>query len=288
MKIWRLISIVVAGLMLGLTFASCDKEKADVNEPEGSGKNPGEVEAFLPESYADKTVTAWYSVYSEADYKKKIEAVFMFTDSTLIVTKSKVYTEEDGRDPSRVVMYEGKYRVSEGDFDNGVLIISLQGGVSLNAEVSAGEFTLMGVTYTRQNNAKIPAATRSTENEFIGNVQAYLPAFNIDISYAAWYEYVVQTERSIRIDAIFLETDSLMLYTRSMFYTQKDGRKPVYEVLDIGRYKLVEGNFSTGRVDLTFSTNEVYEATVTDGQMSIADMIFTKQKMEDAPEPLKL
>lgn len=286
MKTYGFISFFAATLVLGLTLTSCDKEKADINQPDDGGKDPAEVEAFLPDSYADKTVAAWYSVYSEADYKKKIEAVFLFTDSTFIVTKSKVYTEEDGRDPSRVVMNEGKYQLSEGNFDNGVLIISLQGWAELDASISDGELTMMGVTYTKQDNAKVPAATRSTENEFIGKVQAYRPAFNIDISYAAWYEYVVQTERTIRIEAIFLETDSLMLYTRSMFYTQKDGRKPVYEVLDVGRYKLVEGDFSTGRVDLRFSTNEVFEATVTDGQMPIADRTFVKQDIADLPDAI--
>ena len=271
--------------MLGLTFTSCDKDgKSDVTQPDDNSDNPvWEVEAFLPSFCADKTVAAWYSVYSETDYKKKIEAVFLFTDSTVVVTKSKVYSQEDGRDPSREVMHEGSYQVSEGDFDNGALQILLPGGVSLRARISDGELTLMAVTYVRQDNAGIPAPSQLTD-VFNGKIQAYLPAFNIEINYAAWYQYVVQDEQKTKIEAIFLDTDSLMLYTRSVFY--ESGREPAYDLLNIGRYELVEGDFGTGKLDLKFSEDAVYEATVTDGQLPFYDKTFIRQDIADLPDKI--
>ncbi len=279
MRSFGFISFFASALMLGLTFTSCDKD--NVSQPDDNGNNPvWEVEAFLPSFCADKTVAAWYSVYSENDSRKKIEAVFLFTDSTVVVTKSRVYSQEDGRDPTREVMHEGTYQVLEGDFDNGALQILLPGGVSLRARISEGELTLMAVTYVRQDNAGIPAPSQLTD-VFNGKIQAYLPAFNIEINYAAWYQYVVQDEQKTKIEAIFLDTDSLMLYTRSVFYTS--GREPAYDLLNIGRYELVEGDFGTGRLDLKFSEDAVYEATVTDGQLSVYDKTFIRQDIADLP-----
>lgn len=285
MKYLGFISFFASALMLGLSFTSCDKDgKSDVTQPVDNSDNPvWEVEAFLPSFCADKTVAAWYSVYSETDYKKKIEAVFLFTDSTVVVTKSKVYSQEDGRDPSREVMHEGTYQVLEGDFDNGALQILLPGGVSLRARISEGELTLMAVTYVRQDNAGIPAPSQLTD-VFNGKIQAYLPAFNIEINYAAWYQYVVQDEQKTKIEAIFLDTDSLMLYTRSVFY--KSGREPAYDLLNIGRYELVEGDYSTGKLDLKFSEDAVYEATVTDGQLPVYDKTFIRQDIADLPDKI--
>ena len=285
MKSFGFISFFASALMLGLTFTSCDKDgKSDVTQPDDNSDNPvWEVEAFLPSFCADKTVAAWYSVYSETDYKKKIEAVFLFTDSTVVVTKSKVYSQEDGRDPSHEVMHEGSYQVSEGDFDNGALQILLPGGVSLRARIQDGELTLMAVTYVRQDNAGITAPSQLTD-VFNGKIQAYLPAFNIEINYAAWYQYVVQDEQKTKIEAIFLDTDSLMLYTRSVFY--ESGREPAYDLLNIGRYELVEGDYSTGKLDLKFSEDAVYEATVTDGQLPVYDKTFIRQDIADLPDKI--
>lgn len=278
-----LMSFFAAALMLGMACVSC--EKADVTQPDDNGNNPvWEVEAFLPSYCAEKTVSAWYSVYSETDYKKKIEAVYLFSDSTVIVTKSKTYSQEDGRDPSREVMHEGTYQVLEGDFDNGALQFLLPGGVSLRARIQDGELTLMAVTYVRQDITALPAPTPITD-VFNGKIQAYLPALNIEINYVAWYQYVVQDEQKTKIEAIFLDADSLMLYTRSVFYAS--GREPAYDLLTIGRYKLVEGDFSTGKLDLEFSVIESYEVTVNDGQMPISDKTFIKQDIADLPDEIR-
>lgn len=286
------ISLFAAALMLGMACVSCDKEekeveKADVIQPEDNSGDTlvWEVEAFLPAYCADKTVVAWYSVYSETDYKKKIEAVFLFSDSTVIVTKSKTYSREDGRDPSREVMHEGSYQLLEGDFDNGSLQILLPGGVSLRARIKDGELTLMAVSYVRQDIAGIPAPAQPTD-AFNGKIQAYLPSLSIELDYVAWYQCVAQdaNKTRTRVDALFMDADSLMLYTRSVFYAS--GRKPTYELLNIGRYIITEGDFTTGKMDLKFSEIESYDVTVTDGQMPIQDKTFIKQDMADLPDEI--
>ena len=316
MKTIRFISIIAVALTVSLSYVSCDKDeplepqqRQQQQQPQNNGIDSTRIDsthidstridsthidsthiegAFLPDSCAGKTVAAWYAVYSEADYKKKVEAIFLFTDSTLVVTKSKVYTEEDGRDPSRVTMYEGKYEVIQGDFDKGVIVFSFTPGSSFDVEITDGKLSLMGQTYTKQDNANVPDAARSTENEFIGTVQPYMPVLNIDIDFAAWYTCTTQQDYRIKIDAIYFNTDSLMLYTRSKFYTQKDGRKPSYEIVDIGKYKFTEGDYTTGKATLTLSTGVVYDAVITDGQMSAMDLVFSKQANDTIPKPMKL
>lgn len=183
-------------------------------------------------------------------------------------------------------MYEGKYEVSQGDFNNGIFTFRFTPGSSFDVEVTDGYLSFMGQTYTKKNNAKVPAAAKSTENEFIGTVQPYMPVLNLEISFAAWYTCTTQQHNRIRIDAIYLSTDSLMLYTRSRFYTQKDGRKPSYEVVDIGKYKFIEGDYTTGKATFTISTID-YDAIIDDGQMSVMNMVFTEQDIEKLPEPME-
>jgi len=289
MKTTRFISIIAAAVLLSLSYTSCDKDDTEGTQQQQNNDNDSTYisGAFLPDTYANKTVVAWYTAYSEADYKKKVEAVFLFTDSTFAVTKSKVYTEEDGRDPSRVVMYEGKYEVSQGDFSNGIFQFRFTPGSSFDVEVTDGYLSFMGQTYTKKNNANVPAAAKSTENEFIGTIQPYMPVLNLEISFAAWYTCTTQQDNRIKIDAIYFSTDSLMLYTRSRFYTQKDGRKPSYEVVDIGKYKFTEGDYTTGKAILTISTID-YDAIIDDGQMSVMNLVFSKQDIDTIPEPMKL
>ena len=158
MKINGLLSVMAAALMLGLTFASCDKvldTEEDQTPKTGFTKL---AEAYLPESYGDKTIAAWYSVYTENDYKSKVEAVFLFTDSAVAVTKSKTYTVEDGRDPVHDVLSLGIFHQVEGDLTNGTLSMELSSGMpaTRNARIKNGVLTLDGVAYTKQDNDKAP------------------------------------------------------------------------------------------------------------------------------------
>lgn len=299
MKTNRFISIIAAALTISLAYTSCNKDddfeetQQQQQQPQDNGIDSTRIDstniegAFLPDTYAGKTVAAWYAAYSEADYKQKVEAVFLFTDSTLAVTKSKIYTEEDGRDPSRVTMYEGKFEVAQGDFSNGIFTFKFTPGPSFDVEITDGKLSFMGQRYTKQDNAKVPDAAKSTENEFIGKVQPYMPVLNLEIDFAAWYTCTTQQDHRIKIEAIYFNTDSLMLYTTSKFYTQKDGRKPSYS-MDIGKYIFTEGDYNTGKATLTLSTGVVYDAIITDGQMSVMDNVFIKQDNDTIPEPLSI
>jgi len=147
---------MAAAVMLNLTFASCDKvldTEEDQTPKTGFTKL---AEAYLPDSLAGKTIAAWYSVYSENDYKSKVEAVFLFTDSAMVMTKSKTYTIEDGREPSLSVTGEGTYQTISGDFTSGKMRFKFAGGYSLSVVVENDTLTYLGTEYTRQDNSKAP------------------------------------------------------------------------------------------------------------------------------------
>ena len=164
MKINGLLSVMAAALMLNLTFASCEKvleTEDDQNQTPTTGFTKL-AEAYLPESYGDKTIAAWYSVYTENDYKSKVEAVFLFTDSAVAVTKSKTYTVEDGREPVHDVLSLGIFHQLEGDFINGTLSFELSAGMprTRNGQIEDGVLTLDGISYTKQDNAQAPKPSK--------------------------------------------------------------------------------------------------------------------------------
>ena len=164
MKMNGLLSIMAATVMLNLTFASCEKALETESEEKQETGFTKLAEAYLPETYADKTIAAWYSVYTENDYKSKVEAVFLFTDSAVAITKSKTYTIEDGREPVHDVVALGVFHQIDGDLTNGTLKFELSSGYSpRNARIKNGELTDNGITYAKQDNDKAPATSQSAQ-----------------------------------------------------------------------------------------------------------------------------
>ena len=153
---------MAAALMLNLTFASCAKVLDTEEEQTQQTGFTKLAEAYLPETYADKTIAAWYSVYTENDYKSKVEAVFLFTDSAVAVTKSKTYTVEEGREPVHDVLSLGIFHQLEGDLTNGTLSMELSAGMpqTRNGRIRDGVLTLDGISYTKQDNAQAPKPSK--------------------------------------------------------------------------------------------------------------------------------
>jgi hypothetical protein len=122
----------------------------------GDGDYATTPEAYLPSVYASKTISAWYSLTEVKDSKTKIIAIFLFSDNSMVVTNSSVYTKADGRDPEYEIDFTGTYNITSGNYDNGTafvpdmnMTVTIQNGV-----LSAPIFE---ETYTRQSNANAPA-----------------------------------------------------------------------------------------------------------------------------------
>ncbi|MBR2395390.1 MAG: hypothetical protein IKB00_02160 [Bacteroidaceae bacterium] len=163
MKMKGFLSVMAAAVMLSLTCASCEKvldTDTNANDPQNGNDTvvfAKRAEAYLPNYYSDRTIEAWYSVYSENDYKSKVEAVFLFTDSAVAITKSKTYSIEDGREPAREIVALGIYHQLEGDLINGTLRFELSSGFPRNAQIIDGVLTHDSIAYTKQDNANAPA-----------------------------------------------------------------------------------------------------------------------------------
>lgn len=162
---------MAATVMLSLTCASCDKfletDTTDINDLENSNDTvvfAKLAEAYLPNYYSDHTIEAWYSVYSENDYKSKVEAVFLFTDSAVAITKSKTYSIEDGREPAREIVALGIYHQLEGNLINGTLRFELSSGFPRNAQIVDGVLTHDNIAYTKKDNADAPAPYQPARN----------------------------------------------------------------------------------------------------------------------------
>ncbi|MBP5591893.1 hypothetical protein J6Y50_08615 [bacterium] len=135
--------------------AYCDAaEKEKENGESGFATEP---EAYLPASYADKTLDAWYMLKEADEDKIKIEAVFLFNDNTLVVTSSKVYSVEDGREPEKKINAEGTFEITSGDYDNGEAHV-VAGEMEFDVTISDGILSAMDAEFAKQDNADAPEA----------------------------------------------------------------------------------------------------------------------------------
>lgn len=128
------------------------------NGGNGGGDNNGDYqttpEAYLPSTYAEKTIAAWYSSTFEDNNKTKIQAVFLFTDGSLVVTTSKVYTIADGRSPEYGTVFAGTYELTSGDYSNGTAYVP---EMNMSVSISQNVLVAMGDSFTKQDNANAPA-----------------------------------------------------------------------------------------------------------------------------------
>lgn len=81
----------------------------------------------------------------------KFESVYLFQDSTLIVTKAKFYSLDDGRQPKKEVLAQGKYVMVRGDFSTGVADVTLVDGTTFKVEISQGVMTAMNEEFYLQS-----------------------------------------------------------------------------------------------------------------------------------------
>ncbi|MBO7437543.1 MAG: Ig-like domain-containing protein [Bacteroidaceae bacterium] len=137
-----------------------------IGGPEGQQEGPGEyeepgyigkVQAFLPAEYADSNaVAAWYQWVDEQENSVKYEAVFLFEDGSLVVTKSKFYTKADGRNPELEILATGQYELTDGDFDNGIASVILSDGSEMDVEIDGGVLYAMYEAFVKQKNNMLP------------------------------------------------------------------------------------------------------------------------------------
>ena len=133
-------------------------------EGEGGEGQGGEVQyngdpaPYLPAQYAEKTIAAWYMFDNVGNGTVRYECVFLFTDGSLVVTKSKFYNIGDGRGPEYDINATGQYRMSEGgDFENGTASVVTADGMIMEVRIENGILYAMNTEFTKQDNKDAPA-----------------------------------------------------------------------------------------------------------------------------------
>lgn len=265
------------------------------------GNLDGAVEPFFPNAYADKKVAAWYALSGntwqedfEVDYTISI---FMFDDNTFVVTYSALMDGPSGMFQVRQISEGGRYAITDGDYNSGTAELYFENGKVMKVLIDRGDLMTEDYNeYFKQDNGKVPAPSDPTENggdqggdsDYIGDVQPYLPAEFGGNTIGAWYLFVDEQDSKIQLESVFLFDDGSLVVTKSKFYTVADGREPEYAINATGKYRLTEGDYESGIASVVLSDGETFEVKISNGELFAMNTLFTKQKNEAAPAPLKL
>jgi hypothetical protein len=293
---------LAAAFTLNLTFTSCD-EKENLDKEQAGDI----IKAYLPIEYANKQVAAWYMLTDKSDNKTKIEAVFLFTDSTLAVTKVKFYSESDGRKPEYDINATGRYAIIDGDYSNGKANVVTGEGMTFEVTIEDGKLKAMGEEFTKMSNSLLPSAYNpnggGNNNQGGGNNQGgdnnnldpFFPKSYEDKNISAWYSYsateAAQGYEFKRTAAVYLFDDNTYVATINMSTSSEQyGEHSSCMIVSEGTYQKVEGNFTTGKITITDDKNSM-TVEIQDGQLKIKDTetpevsIYFKQDNSKLPQP---
>ena len=305
MKKNGLLWVLASALMLCFTYTSCEEMEGLFDDDE---KASGE-EAFFPKAYADKELAAWYKWTEKDKDKTKTEAVFLFKDNTFVVTKNKVHT--DGRYERDIEAF-GTYQLTEGDYKNGkakVIVMSDSGEAvgQMNVVIEDGHLTTDqgDEVFTIQDNAKRPKPSdpASGNNNQGGNNQggdgngsgAFFPKAYAGKSIEAWFAYSGSDSgdgfEMKYVAAIYFFVDGSFVATSNVAVSGPTGQSYERTVGAEGSWRIVEGNFNTGKVAITYDKDNTVILEIEDGQLKAIDTenggvtIYIKQDNSKVPEP---
>ena len=263
-----------------------------------------DVEAFFPSSCARKNVVAWYLYEVERSQSQvKLEAVFLFDDNTLVVTKHKV--KSDGRE-TREIIYEGSWEMTRGDTANGVASIDGELG-QMTVAIENGVLSAMGSSYVKQKNSAVPAASdpvdegkggddsgsgkddggsgkdeggEGGEAGGLGDIEAFFPEDCAKKNVLTWYFAEVEnTAEQVKNEAVFLFDDGTLVVTKHK--VKNDGRE-TREIVYAGAWELTTGDYENGVVSID---DGQMKATVADGKLAVEGMETVYDYMADAAVP---
>lgn len=300
MKKITILLALAAAFTLSLTFTSCD-EKENLDKEQAGDI----IKAYLPIEYANKQVAAWYMLTDQSDNKTKIEAVFLFTDSTLAVTKVKIYSESDGRKPEYDINATGRYAIIDGDYSNGKANVVTGEGMTFEVTIEDGKLKAMGEEFTKMSNSLLPSAYNpnggGNNNQGGGNNQGgdndmppFFPKSYADKNISAWYS---SSESEAAQGYVFNNTSSIYFFEDNTFVTtlntstsSQHGQHSDRLITAEGSYQVIEGNFTTGKIIITDGKNSM-TVEIQNGQLKIKDtetpevFIYSKQDNSKLPQP---
>lgn len=310
MKRNGLLWVLASALMLCFTYTSCEEQEGLIDDKKDE-KATGE-EAFFPKAFADKEVAAWYSWTEKDKDKTKTEAVFLFKDNTFVVTKNKVHT--DGR-YERAIEATGTYELTEGDYKNGkarAIVMADNGEAAgvMNVVIEDGHLTTdQGEeVFVIQDNAKVPKASDPASgninqggnnnqggNGDVNGDNAFFPKAYAGKSIEAWFAYSGSESgdgfEMKYVAAIYFFVDGSFVGTSNVAVSGPTGQSFERTVGAEGSYRIVEGNFNTGKVAITYDKDKTVILEIENGQLKAIDTedgsvtIYIKQDNTKVPEP---
>ena len=307
MKKTTFLLVLATIFMFSQTFTSCDDEKQKPeteqkgNSSSNGGNNGGntnsDIQAFFPSAYANKTLAALYMLTANESNKTRVEAVFLFTDNYVVVTKHTVYSEGKNRDPERKIEAEGTYSITQGDFTNGSAQAFVEGYPPIPVTITNGQLTAMGETFTKQDNAQKPTPSDPTGNNnqgggngddnYNGEAIAFLPNTYANKTLAAWYSLTNKSVDRIKILSVFLFDDHTFVVTNSKVYSKQSNQTPTRKIDAEGTYTL-QGTYTTGtgKAQTVIEGNPSnVDIVINNGQLTAMGETFTKQDNAQKPTP---
>ena len=300
MKLKGLFAIMAAALMLSMSFTSCEELDGLFDDENESTDN----QAFFPNTYRQRTVAAWYSLTEKEENGTRIEAVFLFDDNSFVTTKSRTYT--DGRSQERKILAEGDYTLT-GDYENGTAEVKINGVPEpMTVTIENGKMLAMGETFTKQNNKKVPKPSEESEGgggqggQGDGGqgdgLEAFFPTAYAGKSVSAWFAssgtegadgYEIKY-----VASVYFFVDNTFIATSNMVISGPMGQSTERVISEEGKYRILEGDFNTGKVSLMYEENKSMTVDIVNGQISILDTesgqtaVYTKQDNSKVPQPL--
>jgi hypothetical protein len=300
---------------MAMFFAACGDDSSSGNpassdpsgensEPNGEGsEQKGSVAAFLPNDFPDKKIEAWYAFKeTQKDGTQRVMAVFCFSDGSGVAT---TYRRKSSGEETKKIEGVFEYTVESGDYTNGKVGVTM-GGSKMTFEIADGVMTSMFLEHemTKQDNDKVPAASKPTENSGNGgesgdnggpsgdnggsgdnnvenlDVPAFLPLEYADKTVVAWYIAVIErSPTQVKIEGVFLFDSGKMIVTKHK--VKSDGRES-REITFAGAWEMLEGDYENGKLSVEGGGMEV---TIVDGAMDVQGEHYVKQKNSDLPEP---
>lgn len=302
MKKTKILLLLAAVFTLSLTYTSCEEIK-----DEKQSENSNSSSAYLPIDFANKTVAAWYMLTDQDNSKTKIEAVFLFTDNSLVVTKVKFYSEADGRKPEYGISAIGRYNIKEGDYTDGKAGVITSDGHSFDVRIEKGKmYVPMGedgedIVFTKMSNSLLPKAYdpdsggQGQGGDVNGDdLQAFFPTAYVDKTVSAWYSHsgsISEQGFDIKyVTSIYFFGDNTYATTSNIITKGPNGEVVERIISQVGKYRL-EGSFTNGKLTLIYDENRSLTLEIKDGQFKVADtetgeyIVYGKQDNSKVPQP---
>ena len=288
MKKKGLLWLLASAFMLCLTYTSCDEllEEEDLEEEEQKQNQNDDkkgLNAYLPAEFAQKTVAAWYMLTDVQSEKTKVEAVFLFEDSTFVMTVAKYYSESDGRKPEYKIDATGRYLLAEGgDFDNGTASVVTSEGEQFEVKIEAGKMYAKDEVFTRMNNKFLPGIIDINNggddgNKDVNELLDYLKARYGNKTVTAYYVCVDAAPAEIRSEAIFLfDDDSMAIAELKIFPEDTETHPGEFYIHQVGTYELTEGDYTNGKLTLMPKDQRPIEVEIQNGVLHLYNQDYYK------------